>query len=310
MATAISFEHVIKRYRDIYAVNDVTCEIEAGSIVALLGPNGAGKTTAISMMLGLTKPTSGQVRAFGEDPMRRAARRHYGVMLQQVGLPQKVRVGELIDWFRSFYDEPIAKDILLDMADLRDLARKEAVKLSGGQQRRLQFAMAMAGNPRILFLDEPTTGMDIASRRGFWDYLRNFAKERDRTIILTTHHLDEAETIADRVLVMQKGRVIADGSVDALKRQAGNRYVSFWAGGSVSEDTIAALPNVNEVRWSGRHVRITTDSPDDVLRAVIRADLDVSGFEVSQGQLEDAFVSLTARDGGEDETVADRRRGR
>ncbi|GMA57937.1 ABC transporter ATP-binding protein [Alicyclobacillus sacchari] len=309
MATAISFENVVKRYHDIYAVNDVSCEIEA-SIVALLGPNGAGKTTAISIMLGLTKPTSGRVRAFGEDPMRRAARRHYGVMLQQVGLPQKVRVGELVDWFRSFYDAPLSTDALLDMADLRDLARKEAVKLSGGQQRRLQFAMAMAGNPRILFLDEPTTGMDISSRRGFWDYLRKFAKERDRTIILTTHHLDEAETIADRVLVMQKGRVIADGSVDALKRQAGNRYVSFWAGEVVTEDMIAGLPHVNEVRWSGRHVRITTDSPDDVLRAVILANLDVSGFEVSQGQLEDAFVSLTARDEEEDGTVFDGRRPR
>ncbi|WAH36522.1 ABC transporter ATP-binding protein [Alicyclobacillus dauci] len=300
MQEAILLDGVSKRFGDKTAVDNVTFSIEAGSIVALLGPNGAGKTTVISMMLGLAKPTAGNVRAFGQSPNKRATRKHYGVMLQQVSLPPKLRVRELVNLFRSYYDHPLDTSTLLKMADLEEHEKKEAVKLSGGQQRRLQYALAMAGDPRIVFLDEPTTGMDVTARRSFWENLRAFAQQDGRTIILTTHHLEEADAIADRILLMQNGRITADGTVDEIKLQAGNRYVAFMAGPQVQSDAIAGLPYVAHAQWSGRHVRIRTKRPDDVLRAAILRNLDVSHFEVSQGHLEDAFVSLTEASAAEE----------
>lgn len=296
MQTAITLERVVKRYGEKTAVDDVSFGIEAGSIVALLGPNGAGKTTAISMMLGLSKPTSGRVLAFGESPTKRQTRKHYGVMLQQVSLPAKVQVREMIDLFRSYYETPLDTALLLGMASLESDSKKDVVKLSGGQQRRLQFALAMAGNPRLVFLDEPTTGMDVTARRGFWEHLRTFAHDRDRTIILTTHHMEEADAIADRILLMQNGKITADGTVEEIKRQAGNRYVACMAGSAVQHEDFVGLPAVDDIQWSGRHVRLTTRHPDDVLRAIVLRNLDVSQFEVSQGHLEDAFLSLTETD--------------
>lgn len=293
MEPAIVLDGVSKKYGDKMAVAQVSARIESGTIVALLGPNGAGKTTAISLMLGLSHPTRGSVRVFGENPIKTSTRKHFGVMLQQVSLPAKVQVRELINLFRSYYERPLGLDALLKMADLEEFARKEAVKLSGGQQRRLQFALATAGNPDILFLDEPTVGMDVSARRGFWEHLRSSAGQNGRTIILTTHHLDEADAIADRILLMQDGRITADGSVVDIKARAGNRYVSFVAGPNVRQEDVAALPAVDEAEWSGRHVRIRTSQPDDVLRAIIGRELDASHFEISQGQLEDAFISLT-----------------
>jgi len=293
VSAAISVEHVSKRFGSVHAVDDVTFHVEPGTIVALLGPNGAGKTTLISMILGLSQPTDGSVRIFGQRPRDRAARERLGVMLQHVTLPQSVKVKELVAWFRSFYRHPLPGDHLLQMAGIEHLAEREAVKLSGGEQRRLQFALAMAGDPALLVLDEPTTGMDVESRRAFWNSLRSFVHDGRRTLLLTTHHLEEAESVADRVILLKAGRVIADGSLSEIKARAGNRYVSFVAGPRCTKEQIEQLPHVANVRYSGRHVQIQTDRPDDVLRAIILRDLDASSFEVSQGALEDAFVALT-----------------
>ncbi|WP_234969767.1 MULTISPECIES: ABC transporter ATP-binding protein [Alicyclobacillus] len=306
MSAAISVEHVSKRFQSVRAVDDVTFHVQPGTIVALLGPNGAGKTTLISMILGLSRPTEGAVHLFGHPPRHPAARERLGVMLQHVTLPQNVKVKELVEWFRSFYREPVSAPHLLRMAGIEHLADREAVKLSGGEQRRLQFALAMAGNPSLLVMDEPTTGMDVESRRAFWNSLRNFVHDGGRTLLLTTHHLEEAESVADRVILLKQGRVIADGSLADIKAQAGNRFVSFVAGPRCTKEQIAALPHVRDVRYSGRHVRIQTDRPDDVLRAIILRDLDASSFEVSQGALEDAFVALTDLDRGLEEGSARR----
>ncbi|MFD1675187.1 ABC transporter ATP-binding protein [Alicyclobacillus fodiniaquatilis] len=297
MESAITLSQVSKRYGDKTAVAEVSFQIEPGTIVALLGPNGAGKTTTISMMLGLVRPTAGQISVFGKNPRRAATRAHYGVMLQQVSLPDKLAVRELIDLFRSYYEHPLDTSVLLNMADLEAQAKKQAPTLSGGQQRRLQFALAMAGDPRIVFLDEPTTGMDVTARRAFWEHLRAFARQEGRTILLTTHHLEEAEAIADRILVMQNGRVTVDGTLEEIKRLAGNSYVACVVGPGVSADDINQLPGVEHVAWHGRRVRMLTRQPDDVIRTLVFSRLDVSQFEISQGHLEDAFVSLTQADG-------------
>jgi ABC-2 type transport system ATP-binding protein len=290
---AIHFKDVVKRYKNQNAVDSLSFDVEMGSVVALLGPNGAGKTTSISMMLGLRRPTSGTVRLLGQDPSLPANRKHIGAMLQQVGLPPIMNVEQLINQFRSYYPHPLETKKLLDIADLTKEARQQAVKLSGGQKRRLQFALAMAGDPRVLFLDEPTTAMDVTSRRGFWAQLRDFAATDGRTIVLTTHHLEEADSISDRIILVQHGKKIADGTPADLKRLTGNRYVSFVAGPDVNDEMLRALPHAEQVEWSGRHVRVRTKHSDDLLRALIARNYDVREFEVTSGALEDAFISLT-----------------
>jgi ABC-2 type transport system ATP-binding protein len=293
MESAVTFDRVTKRYKSKCAVENLSFSIERGTVVALLGPNGAGKTTSISMMLGLRAPSSGTVRVFGVDPRVPANRRHIGAMLQQVNLPQGLTVLQVINMFRAYYPNPLSADQLLEYADLKSEAKWPATRLSGGQKRRLEFALAMAGNPNLLFLDEPTTAMDVASRRAFWEQLRAYAKEGRRTIVLTTHHLEEADAIADRILVLQEGRLIADGSPAQLKQQAGNRFVSFTAGPHFDERVLRGMPGVEVVECTSRRWRIRTRNSDDLLRRLIAGNHDVKDFEVTAGALEDAFVYLT-----------------
>lgn len=292
--SAVVFSNVSKRFGAKPAVTDFSVHIESGSVVALLGPNGAGKTTSISMMLGLVRPSAGTVLVHGLNPTNPAAKQHIGAMLQQVGLPPQLSVREVIQLFRSSYANPLPVNQLLELAELSADAKRPAVKLSGGQKRRLQFALAMAGNPNILFLDEPTTAMDVASRRVFWDRLRTFAADKQKTIILTTHHLEEADAISDRIVLMQNGRKIADGAPHQIKSMAGFKYVSLLAGPGVTDAELSTLPGVSGLEWSGRHVRIRTKDSDRVLRALVHQNLDVSEYEISSGGLEDAFLALTS----------------
>lgn len=290
----MTFRGVTKRFAQKTAVQDLTITMEAGTVNALLGPNGAGKTTSISMMLGLIRPSRGEVRVFGMDPTRRDAKQRIGAMLQQVGLPPQSSVREVLALFSSYYRDPLPVNTLLHLADLEAESKRSAVKLSGGQKRRLQFALAMAGNPELLFLDEPTTAMDVGSRRLFWERLREFAGDKRKTIVMTTHHLEEADAIADRIIFMHQGRTVADGTSASIKSMAGYRYVSFRVGEQVTDEALRNLPAADHVEWHGRHVRIRTQDSDAVLRGAIHEQLDVSQFEVSAGGLEDAFLALTS----------------
>jgi ABC-2 type transport system ATP-binding protein len=293
MEHAVAFRNVTKRFKQKTAVHDLSFTIEPGTVVSLLGPNGAGKTTSISMMLGLTRPTSGTVRLFGQDPTHPVRRRYIGAMLQQVNLPPGLTVEQCVNLFRSYYPTPLPPNTLMDMSGLAKEAKRRADRLSGGQLRRLQYAIAMAGNPKLLFLDEPTTAMDVTSRRAFWDQLRHFAAQHGKTVIFTTHHLDEADGISDRILLIHEGKLIADGSPTHIKNMTGNRYVSFIAGPLLQEESLRALPFVEHVEKSGRKVRVRTKDSDALLRALIMGGYDASQFEVTAGALEDAFVSLT-----------------
>ena len=295
LSNVVEMSGVTKSFGTRQAVRHMDLRIETGSAVALLGPNGAGKTTSIAMMLGLLRPTVGRVQLFSQDPAKAKVHERIGVMLQDVSVPDRLTVRETIDLFRGFYPKSLTTQKLLQISGLSDDAKTMASKLSGGKMRRLQFALALAGDPEVLFLDEPTVGMDVASRRTFWEELRSFIAA-GKTMLLTTHDLQEADLLADRVVVMQSGQIIADAAPEKIKMQFGGRQVSFVAGEAVNLDQLSILPEVTEVQTVGRKVTLFTQDSDALLRRLILAEWDIRDIQVSGGGLEDAFVRLTQQD--------------
>jgi len=291
MTAAIQLEQVNKIYRGKKAVDGLTLTIEKGSVVALLGPNGAGKTTTVSMILGLHQPTSGRVRLLGGDPRETRIRDRIGAMLQDVSVIDNLKVHETINLFRHYYEKPLPLEQLLRISGLEEEKNKMATALSGGQQRRLGFALAVAGDPEVLFLDEPTVGMDVTSRQLFWDTIRAMAG-KGRTIVLTTHYLEEADSVADRIVVINNGRLIADGTPSEIKAETAGRVISFTAGASVTEESLAAMPGVTDIQWSGRKVRLFSGNTDRLIAALIETRIDMHDIEIQSGGLEDAFQAL------------------
>lgn len=292
MNAVVALEGVTKHFGRRTAVDQVSMEIGQGQAVALLGPNGAGKTTSIAMMLGLLHPTSGRVRLLGGDPSDAKSREKIGVVLQNVSVPDRLRVRECLNLFRGFYARPRAVSELLQMGGLEEDAETMAHLLSGGKTRRLQFALAMAGDPEVLFMDEPTVGMDVGSKRQFWDALRAFVGQ-GRTMILTTHDLHEADAMTDRVMVMHHGRIIADAPPEAIKTEFGGRQITLVAGDIGVDKILRGWPEVMDVQLSGRQVTVLTQDSDATLRRLFRDGHDVKDVLVSGGGLEEAFVRLT-----------------
>ncbi len=296
MDAIVEMIDVAKEFGRKQAVRNVSLAIARGSAVALLGPNGAGKTTSIAMMLGLLRPTRGQVRLLGGDPGSPRQHVRLGVMLQSVSVPDRLTVAETINLFRGFYPAPLPTERLLSAAGLKDDARTMANRLSGGKMRRLQFALAMAGDPQALFLDEPTVGMDVTSRRQFWDELRGFIAS-GKTLLLTTHDLQEADMVADRVIVMNEGTIVADAPPERIKMEFGGRQLSFAAGPGVDLAQLNRLPDVLSVHTAGRKVTVRTTDSDALLRRLIQGEWDISDIQVTGAGLEDAFVRLTTEMG-------------
>jgi ABC-2 type transport system ATP-binding protein len=293
MDTVVDVRDASKAYGSTKALSSVSLRIARGEVVALLGPNGAGKTTLVSLVLGLRKPTSGNVTIFGLDPRDRRARSRTGLMLQESGLPLFLKVREAIDLFRSFYPHPLDLEGVVATAGLTDKINALIVTLSGGQQQRLYFALAMCGDPDALFLDEPTVGMDVEGRRTFWAHARAFVSS-GRTLLLTTHYLEEADAIADRIVIIDKGRIIADAPPGTLKAREKNKRLSFDCPPTVAFD---GLP-VQVVRKSGDRVDLLTSEPEAVLRALFQRGVDVRNLEVVGATLEEAVIALTAASNG------------
>src|SRR6202165_2875920 len=229
----------------------------------MLGPNGAGKTTSISLLLGLRKPTSGKALLFGISPTDLNARSRVGVMLQESGVPAMLKVRELVDLFRSYYPKPMTSDRAIGMAGLEEKANALVKELSGGQRQRLYFALAVCGDPEVLFLDEPTVGMDVEGRRSFIDRIAEFAN-MERTVVLTTHYLEEADQLANRVIVIDRGVVIADASPAVIKSKVAGKRVRFLAPG-LHEKNLEGLP-VTAVAIKDGRVQLLTNQPESVLR--------------------------------------------
>ena len=279
-----------KHYGKVQALDAADLEVHRGEVLAVLGPNGAGKTTAISLLLGLLQPDSGSASLFGLAPKALAARRRIGAMLQTTGVPETLTIGELVELFRSYYPRPRTVADVVDLAGVGDLLKRRYGKLSGGQQRRAQFALALAGNPEVLFLDEPTTGLDIEARETIWKTLRTLVAE-GCAIVLTTHYLEEAEALADRVSVLARGRVVAAGSVQQIRARVAQRRVRCIS--RLAEGAIANWPEVRSVARDGEHIEIVTDAAETVVRQLLFEDSSLSELEVRRAGLAEAFVEIT-----------------
>jgi len=294
MTDAIRLERVSKSYQNKKAVDNLSLTIDQGSVVALLGPNGAGKTTTVSMILGLQQPTSGTIKLLGGDPRDRQVRDRIGAMLQEVSVVDGLKVGETIQLFRSYYQKPLPLDYLLQVSNLTSERNKMASALSGGQQRRLGFALALAGDPDVLFLDEPTVAMDVTSRQLFWETVKVMAG-KGRTIVLTTHYLDEADSVADRVVVINNGKLIADGTPHDIKAETTGRMISFTAGQSVTKDQLLALPGVSGIEWNGSRVSLSGKDTDQIIIALVERRVEMKDIEIVSGGLEEAFQTLVSK---------------
>src|SRR3984893_12261482 len=284
MPVAAELIEATKKYGETEALKGITLTIELGEVVAMLGPNGAGKTTSISLLLGVRKPTSGKALLFGLNPDHLDARSRVGVMLQESGIPTVLKVSEIVDLFRSYYPKPMARDRAIAMAGLEEKTNAQVKELSGGQKQGLYFVLAVCGDPDVLFLDEPTVGMDVEGRRSFIERIAEFA-QLGRTVVLTTHYLEEADQLAKRVVVIDRGLVIADASPQEIKSKVAGKKVRFKAG-SLADKDLQGLP-ITSSTIADHNVQLLTNQPEAVLRELFRRGIEISELEVSGAALED-----------------------
>src|ERR1700733_3821633 len=290
-----SLRRASKNFGDVQALRQVDFTIRAGELVALLGPNGAGKTTAVKLFLGLAKPTTGTVSVFGGNPIHADVRTRIGAMLQVAKVPETLRVREHIDLFSSYYPRPLPMDEILSLAGLQEIKDREFGELSGGQRQRVLFALALCGDPDILFLDEPTVGLDVESRRVLWEEIRRLVA-RGKTVLLTTHYLEEADALADRVVVINRGEIIAEGTPAEIKANTAGRRIRCVT--SLDIEMVRTLPGVIEVRRDRDAIEISAGVAEPVLRELLMRDAGLSGIEVTSAGLEEAFLALTGTNNG------------
>jgi ABC-2 type transport system ATP-binding protein len=289
--------HLNKSYGSITALRDVNFELQRGELLALLGPNGAGKTTLVRMLLGLAAPDSGSVSVFGCNPREDEINYRLGAMLQVGRVPETMRVREHIDLFSSYYPDPLPMQETLDIAGLDEIKNRLYGELSGGQKQRVLFAIAICGNPDLLFLDEPTVGLDVEARRLMWSQIRTLIA-RGKTVLLTTHYLNEADALADRILVLQQGSIVAEGTPAEIKSSASGKRIRCISRLSLNEVRgIAGVISAKADR-DGFELQVTVAEP--VVRELLQRDSWLADLEVSNAGLEEAFLALTQNNGKDD----------
>jgi ABC-2 type transport system ATP-binding protein len=298
-APAVTVQHLVKKYGRLVAVNDVSLSIHEGEIFGIIGPNGAGKTTTVECISGLRAPDSGSISVYGLSPQkdRNAIREFVGVQLQESALPPRLRVGEAVRLFASFYSNPLDPDQLLDSLGIEQMANSMFKSLSGGQKQRLSIALALVGSPKLAILDELTTGLDPEARRETWGLIERM-RDRGVTVILVTHFMDEAEKLCDRLALINYGTVIALDTPEAIAATAGGSRVRFVPSQPVDEQTLRAIPGVNEIERKEHYVTVTGtgDLSGSLINALAAIGVRVSEVEARTGNLEDAFIKLTRDD--------------
>ena len=300
----VAFDQVSKSYGSVRAVDGLSLALHPGETVALLGPNGAGKSTTLDLLLGLRQPDAGTVRIFGTSPREAIVAGRVGAMLQSGGLMDEVTVAELVRLACDLHPKPYRMTDVLARAGIAQLADRKVNKLSGGQAQRVRFALATAGDSDLIVLDEPTTGMDVTTRQAFWATMREQA-DQGRTVLFATHYLEEADAIADRVLVLHRGRLLADGTAAEIKAKAGARRISFDLdlpdAGAIDTAQLRNLPfltsitvsNSGSAAGSGQTVRIQSSDADATVHALYGLGVYPRNLEVAGLGLEQAFVAIT-----------------
>jgi len=305
-APAIELVGLEKRFGQVHAVRGLDLTVQQGEIVAFLGPNGAGKTTTIDMMLGLSTPTAGTARVFGMQPRDAIGRGLVAAVMQTGGLLKDLTVRETVDLTASLFVQTRSVDECLERAGIADIGDRKVHKCSGGQQQRLRFAMALVSDHALVVLDEPTTGMDVTGRRDFWSAIRQDA-QRGRTVLFATHYLEEADQYADRIILVRKGQLVADGTGAQIKAMATGRTVRATMTG-LSDRELAAIPGVDSVELQGDSVSLHSKDSDTVARYLF-ANTNARDVEITARGLEDAFIALTGDDESADRHVRIEERG-
>ena len=290
----------VKRYGAVTALAGIDFEVRPGEVVALLGPNGAGKTTVVQLLLGLIRPSAGEARLFGTDPRSPEARTRSGAMLQISKVPETLKVREHIHLISSYYPRPLPMNEVIAAAGLAGIEERLFGKLSGGQKQRVLFALALCGNPDLLFLDEPTVGLDVEARRSFWTVIGEKARQ-GRSVLLTTHYLEEADALADRIVMIGRGRVIAEGTPAEIKARVVGRKVRCHTALSLAE--VAALPGVRSARRDGELTELFAAEAERAVFELLSRDPSLSALEVKGADLEEAFLTLTQDHESEEEAA-------
>ncbi len=291
---AVSLRGLRKHYGEVRAVTGVDLVIAPGEVVALLGPNGAGKSTTVDMMLGLTRPDAGESRIFGQTPQEAVASGTVGAMLQEGSLLDDATVGETVAMIASLHRKPMPVTEALRRAGVEDLVGRRCTKLSGGQKQRVRFAVALVCDPHLLVLDEPTSAMDVGTRREFWKSMKEFT-DAGRTVVFATHYLDEAEEFADRVVLMRRGEVIADGTVAEVRSTVSGRTLTAQVPGA-TQAALLGLPGVRAAELRGERADLECADSDAAIRALLSAYPRSYDIEIKAVGLEEAFLALTGDD--------------
>lgn len=288
---SVARTHQLKKsYGEVVALNDVNLEIRSGELLALLGPNGAGKTTLVRLLLGSARPDSGSVSVFGADPALGQTQSHTGAMLQVGRVPETLKVREHIDLFSSYYPNPLPLAETLRIAGLEEIKNRAYGELSGGQKQRVLFGIAICGDPDLLFLDEPTVGLDVEARRLMWSQIRTLIA-RGKTVLLTTHYLNEADALADRILVLNQGKIIAEGTPAEIKARAMGKQVRCTS--RLNLDEVRQIPGVLSVKADRNAFEIQVNAAEPVVRELLQRDTWLADLEVTNAGLEEAFLALT-----------------
>ncbi len=276
-------------YADYQALSDVSLTLNAGEIVSILGPNGAGKTTLINTLLGKKKIYQGEINVFGNQPGTLTSKMKTGAMLQVASIPDSIKVREYIELFQSYYPNPRPIEELITLAGLEEIIDSYSTDLSGGQSQRVLLALALCGNPKLLFLDEPSVGMDIKSRHRLWDAIRSL-KAEGACIVLTTHYLEEADQLSDRIIFLNKGRIRQEGTPASIKQSFTNQFITFTT--TLSPESFKSFPAVISVTTEQGKTRLLSSDAIATLEAIFNQGLSISELTVSGTSLEDAFLAM------------------